>query len=271
MSKFVLQGIVFSLLSSAAVLATAHADDNKLIRVGFNPGPYKEQFEKGVAPYLIKKGYKVEYKDFSDGIQVNDAVSRGNIEANIMQHPVYLKSVNDRLGIDNVGIVQVPTPPMGLYSGKISSLTKPAEGATVSVPNQASNEYRAALLLQSIGWLKISPKSDPATFSQKNVTENPYKIVLKEMDNAQQVRALPDVDYGVIQGNFAVSSGMKLSSALKLEDPTSNFINIVTVAGKNKDAPFAKDIIAGYHSAEFKQYIQSHAEYQGYLLPDYFK
>lgn len=83
--------------------------------------PYKEQFEKGVAPYLLSKGYKIEYKDFSDGIQVNDAVARGDIEANIMQHPVYLKAINERLGIDNVGIVQVPTPPMGLYGGKLTT------------------------------------------------------------------------------------------------------------------------------------------------------
>jgi D-methionine transport system substrate-binding protein len=75
------------------------------------------------------------------------------------------------------------------------------------------------------------------------------------MDNAQQVRALPDVDYGLIQGNFAVSSGMALNSALQLETATSQFINVVTIAGKNKDAQFAKDIIAGYHSADFKKYI----------------
>lgn len=258
--------LVLILLSSSAFYAAAQ---DKLIRVGFNPGPYKEQFEKGVAPYLIKKGYKVEYKDFSDGIQVNDAVARGNIEANIMQHPVYLASVNERLGIDNTGIVQVPTPPMGLYSGKIKQLATPTPGTTISVPNQASNEYRAALVLQQLGWIKIAADSDPATFSQRNITENPYKIVFKEMDNAQQVRALPDVDYGLIQGNFAVSNGMKLASALKLEDATSKFINVVTVAGKNKDAQFAKDIIAGYHSAEFKQYILGHQQYSGYLFPDY--
>lgn len=80
------------------------------------PGRIKNNL-KGVAPYLLSKGYKIEYKDFSDGIQVNDAVARGDIEANIMQHPVYLKAINERLGIDNVGIVQVPTPPMGLYGG----------------------------------------------------------------------------------------------------------------------------------------------------------
>ncbi|NEG60445.1 MetQ/NlpA family ABC transporter substrate-binding protein [Pantoea agglomerans] len=265
------RGIILALTTASLFISAAQAADQKKIRIGFNPGPYKEQFEKGVAPLLIRQGYTLEYKDFSDGIQVNDAVHRGTIDANIMQHPVYLKSVNDRLGIDNVGIVQVPTPPMGLYSERVKTLTQPAPGSTVSVPNQPSNEYRAALLLQSIGWLKISPDSDAATFSQKNITENPYKIVLKEMDNAQQVRALPDVDYGVIQGNFAVSSGMKLNSALKLEAATSQFINVVTVAGKNKQAQFARDIIAGYHSAEFKSYIAGNAQYAGYLLPDYFK
>lgn len=265
MRRLLTTGLLFVLFSSVS-----HADD-KLIRVGFNPGPYKEQFQQGVAPWLIKKGYRIEYKDFSDGIQVNDAVSRGNIEANIMQHPVYLQSVNARLGIDNAGIVQVPTPPMGLYSSKITTLATPKPGMVISVPNQAPNEYRAVLVLQSLGWLKIRPDSDPATFSQKFISENPYKIVLKEMDNAQQVRALPDVDFGLIQGNFAVSSGMKLASALKLEAPTSQFINVVTVAGKNKEAAFAKDIMAGYQSEAFKNYIRTHHQYDGYLLPDYFK
>lgn len=267
-NKTLLASLLFMAVSSAV-----HAADNnqKTITLGFNPGPYQEQFAKGVGPFLEAKGYKLVYKDFSDGIQVNNAVATGAIDGNIMQHPIYLQSINDRLGTDNIGIVQVPTPPMGLYSNKHKAGDKPQPGETISVPNQASNEYRAALLLQDLGWIKISPKSDPATFSQKDISENPYKLVFKEMDNAQQVRALPDVDYGAIQGNFAVSSGMKLNSALKLENPVKGFINVVTIAGKNKDAQFAKDIIAGYHSAEFKQYILSNAQYQGYLLPDYLK
>ncbi|NIZ46289.1 MetQ/NlpA family ABC transporter substrate-binding protein, partial [Escherichia coli] len=62
------------------------AGDAHLIRGGFNPGAEKGQCEKGVAPDLLRRGYKIEYKDFSDGIQVNDAVARGDIEANIMQN-----------------------------------------------------------------------------------------------------------------------------------------------------------------------------------------
>ena len=74
MNKSVALGMTLALLSATSFYAAA---DEHLIRVGFNPGPYKEQFEKGVAPYLLSKGYKIEYKDFSDGIQVNDAVARG--------------------------------------------------------------------------------------------------------------------------------------------------------------------------------------------------
>jgi len=270
MRKSLTGGLIFTLLSSAVIFSTAQADDKK-IRVGFNPGPYKEQFQKGIEPYLNKNGYTVEYKDFSDGVQVNDAVSRGSIEANIMQHPVYLKSVNERLGIDNIGIVQVPTPPMGLYSEKIKTLETPKAGTVISIPNQAPNAYRAALVLQGLGWVKIRPDSDPATFSQRFISDNPYKIVLKEMDNAQQVRALPDVDFGLIQGNFAVSSGMKLDSALELEKPTSQFVNVVTIAGKNKDADFAKALVAAYQSDDFKNYIRSNPQYAGYMLPDYFQ
>lgn len=249
----------------------AHSEDKKTIKLGFNPGPYKEQFEKGVAPYLQKRGYTIEYKDFSDGIQVNNAVNTGEIDGNIMQHPVYLKSINERLGIDNVGIVQVPTPPMGLYSDKHKKEDAISSGAVITVPNQPSNEYRAALLLQSIGLIKLKDKIDPATFSQRDIAENPSGIVLKEMDNAQQVRALPDVDYGAIQGNFAVSNGIKLTSALVLEKPTEQFVNVVTVAGKNSQAQFAKDIVDGYHSPEFKSYIAHQPQYQGYMLPDYLK
>lgn len=114
MNKSVARGIALALLSATSFYAAA---DAHLIRVGFNPGPYKEQFEKGVAPYLLSKGYKIEYKDFSDGIQVNDAVARGDIEANIMQHPVYLKAINERLGIDNWALCRFPRRRWGCMVG----------------------------------------------------------------------------------------------------------------------------------------------------------
>ncbi len=88
------------------------------LRVGFVPGPYADEFKAGVEPQLRKKGYAIKYVEFSTGLEANQAVYRGEIIADVMQHEVYLKSYNDRNGTDLVGVVQVPTPPMGLYSSK---------------------------------------------------------------------------------------------------------------------------------------------------------
>ncbi|WP_028984063.1 MetQ/NlpA family ABC transporter substrate-binding protein [Sporolactobacillus terrae] len=261
--------IVTAGCSAQSSSGSSSKQSKKDITLGFNPGPYQEEFEKGVAPYLKKKGYKIHYKNFTDGVQVNVAVAQGAIDANVMQHPVFMESVNKQEGLHNTGIVQVPTPPMGLYSGKTKT-TSIRKGAVVAVPNQASNMYRALVVLQDLGWVKLRKGTDPSTASLKDVVENKHQLNLKPMDNAQEARALKDVDYAVIQGNFAVSSGMKLSSALQLEKMTNRFTNVVTVDEKNKNAQWAKDIVSGYHTQEFKHYIKSHAEYDGYHLPSYF-
>lgn len=135
-----------------------------------------------------------------------------------------------------MGIVQVSIPLMGLYGDEPTILGTPAAGAVVSVSNQPSNEYRAVLVLQSLGWVEVRPDSDPAAFSQRNTVDDPYKIVPEEVDNARQVRILPDVDYGLIQGDLAISGGISLTSALKLGAATDHFTNVMTVVGKSQKA-----------------------------------
>ncbi|CAM3247009.1 MetQ/NlpA family ABC transporter substrate-binding protein [Sporolactobacillus spathodeae] len=240
----------------------------KTITVGFNAGPYEQMFKEGIAPILKKKGYTVKTKDFTDGIQVNVAVAKGQIDANIMQHPVYMAFVNQQEGIHNVGIVQIPGPPMGVYAGKSKSLKAVKDGDVIALPNEASNLYRGLVILKDLGWIKLNPKANPANASLKDVTSNPHHLVLKDMNNAQEVRALPDVNYGVIQGNFAVSSGLKLTSALKLENLLDKFSVNVAVADTNKSAPWAKAIVEAYHSKQFLHYIKTHKQYDGYHLPN---
>lgn len=188
-----------------------------------------------------------------------------------MQYLVYLKVINEWLGIDNVGIVQVFMLLMGLYGGKLIILGILVVGIVVLVLNQLLNEYCVVLVLESFGWVKIKLDSDLVIFLQCNIVDNFYKIVLKEMDNVQQVCVLLDVDYGLIQGNFVVFSGMFLILVLKLEVVISYFINVVIVVGKNQKVQFVKDIIDGYYLVEFKKYIFSYLQYDGYLLFDYLK
>ncbi|GAB3601146.1 MetQ/NlpA family ABC transporter substrate-binding protein [Microbacterium tumbae] len=270
------------LLSAAAVTAavvliagcsSTPADDDAApeekttISVGFNPGPYLEMFQDGIQPILEAEGYTVETSDFTDGVIVNVALSNGEIDANIMQHPVYMDSINAQEGLSNAALVQVPGPPMALFGGKKSSLDDLGTGSTIAVPNQPSNQYRALKVLEGLDLLTLSDTIDPATASLQDVVENPNDIQFVEMENAQQVPSLQDVDYSVIQGNFVVSGGLALTDALALEDLTDEFSVVVAVDEANLDADWAQAIKAAYESDEFAEYIAANEQYDGYNLP----
>jgi len=257
-------------VSAAGCGATASssepATDKTSLKIGFNPGPYREQFEQGILPILEEEGFSAESVEFTDGIVVNVALKDGEIDANIMQHPVYMASVNEQEGLDNVALVQVPGPPMALFGGKSKTLDV-ADGATVAVPNQSSNMYRAFRVLEKEGWLELSDDIDPATASPADITGNPHNLQIVPIENAQQVASLPDVDYSVIQGNFVVSGGLKLADALALEDLTDDFSVVVAVDAANVDTPWAQAIKEAYESDAFAEYIASNSQYEGYHLP----
>lgn len=241
--------------------------EKKTISIGFNPGPYLEMFQEGIQPILEADGYTIESSDFTDGVIVNVAVSDGEIDANIMQHTVYMDAINEQEGLTNTALVQVPTPPMGLFGGKKTDLDALGTGSTIAVPNQPSNQYRALKVLEDLDLIGLSDTIDPATASLQDVTENPNDIEFVEMENAQQVAALQDVDYSVIQGNFIVSGGLKLTDALELEDLTDEFSVIVAVDEANADADWATALQAAYESDEFAEYLASEDAYDGYNIP----
>lgn len=247
------------------------ADDKTDIKIGFNPGPYKEMFEGGILPILEKEGYDVETVDFTDGIVVNVAVDSGEIDANIMQHPVYLDFVNAQEGLDNAALVQVPTPRMGLFGGKQTSLDDVAKGATVTVPNSPSNLYRGLLILRDVGWIDFDDVDDPNTADLSIITDNPHELSITPIENAQQVPALQDVDYATIQGNFIVAGGLDYDDALTVEDQPVQFSNVVAVRSSDLESGWAKAIAAAYRSPEFIDYITSDPQYDGYNLPAWFE
>jgi D-methionine transport system substrate-binding protein len=240
------------------------------ITVGFNPGPYRQMFDEGIAPILEEQGYTIKESEFTDGIVINVAVSEGEIDASIMQHPVYLNFVNAQEGIDNAALVQIPTPRMGLFGGKQDSLDDVAKGATVTVPNSPSNLYRGLLILRDVGWIDFEDVDDPNTADLSIITDNPHDLNITPIENAQQVPALQDVDYAAIQGNFIVAGGLEYSDALAVEDQPVEFSNVVTVRSSDLDSDWAKAIDAVYRSPEFIDYVTSNSAYDGYALPAWF-
>ncbi|MBQ1761612.1 MAG: methionine-binding protein [Aquincola sp.] len=235
------------------------------------PGPYRDAFRIGIEPQLRQLGYEVQYVEFSQGVQPNDAVERGQIHANIFQHTVYLEASNQRQKFDLVPIVHVPTPPMGLYSKRWKSLTEVPQGATVTVPSDPVNTARALRILEAAGWVSLKPGVDAASVSERDITRNPRQLKIVPLDAAQAPRSLDDADLAAIQGNFAVAYGLRLTEALKLEDMTLPYVNVVAVKRSNQNAKFARDLVAAYQSPQFQQAFESNPAWKGYRLPDYFK
>lgn len=253
--------------AAAEANTDAGAGDKTSITIGFNPGPYEDMFDAGIRPTLEAEGFHVESKAFTDGIVVNGAVASGEIDANIMQHAVYQDAINEQEGFHNTAIVQVPTPPMALFGGKKSSLEAVTSGATVAVPNQPSNMYRAFAVLEKIGWLTVKDTIDPATASPADIVKNPHDLKIVAIENAQQVASLADVDYSVIQGNFVVAGGLSLDDALAKEDIADEFRVVVSVDRAHVDAPWAQAIARAYASPEFAAFIADESAYRGYSDP----
>lgn len=268
--------LVTAAIGALALTATAcgaggsdePSDDKTDIKVGFNPGPYRDYFEQAVVPQLEEEGFTAESVDFTDGIITNVALSNGEVDATIMQHETYQDSINEQEGLSNRMLVHVPTAPMALFGGQSKTLDDVKEGATVAVPNEPANLFRALHVLEDAGWVTLSDSIDSVTASPADVTENTAGIELVEMENAQQVASLTDVDYSVIQGNFIVSGGLDLTEALQLEDLQPEFTSGVSVDEKNLETPWAKALKKAFTSPEFADYIASNSDYEGYAIPE---
>lgn len=185
-----------------------------------------------------------------------------------MQHTIFLDSYNERQKTDLVGIVHVPTPPMGLYSKK-HPLGRPIKpGASVAVPNDPVNLQRALWVLRDLGLIEIRD-SKPVDVTELDVIKNPGGIKIVPLEAAQAPRALDDVDFAAVQGNFAIFSGLKLTNAFALEKMTTPYINVLAVKKANASAEWAQDIVEGYKSPMLKTAIQADHFYDGFTLPDY--
>ena len=203
-----------------------------VLRVGATPVPHGEILEF-ISPLLQEKGVELEIREFTDYVLPNMALENKELDANFFQHLPYLEDFNEKNNTNLSSVVAVHFEPLGLYPGKTKTLEEIKKGDIIAVPNDTTNEARALLLLESVGIIKIKENAGLAATAQ-DIIENPYEVQIKELDAAQLTRSLPDVNFAVINGNFAVQAGLDVSKdALKAEDKDSlaaqTFANIVVV------------------------------------------
>ena len=259
--------IVLTALTLALTASFVHAKDPKDITIGTSAGPYADQIKLGIKPILEKQGYKVKLVEFNDYIQPNFALAEGSLDANVFQHIVYLKKFAAEHKLALTDLITIPTAPIAIYSKKHKTLEAVKEGTTVGLPNDPTNQARALVLLDQLGWIKLRASFDPVRASEKDIAVNTKKIKLLPLEAAQLPRSLADTDYSFINGNYALASGLKLTDALVAEKISPNYINLVAIRTADKDKQFARDLAAAYRSREFLDITNKH--FAGYSKPDY--
>ncbi|HEZ6397920.1 MetQ/NlpA family ABC transporter substrate-binding protein [Neisseria meningitidis] len=253
--------------SAPAASASAAADngaEKKEIVFGTTVGDFGDMVKEHIQPELEKKGYTVKLVEFTDYVRPNLALAEGELDINVFQHKPYLDDFKKEHNLDITEVFQVPTAPLGLYPGKLKSLEEVKDGSTVSAPNDPSNFARVLVMLDELGWIKLKDGINPLTASKADIAENLKNIKIVELEAAQLPRSRADVDFAVVNGNYAISSGMKLTKAL-FQEPSFAYVNWSAVKTADKDSQWLKDVTEAYNSDAFKAY--AHKRFEGYKSP----
>ncbi|HFC0979549.1 TPA: MetQ/NlpA family ABC transporter substrate-binding protein [Neisseria gonorrhoeae] len=251
----------------AASAASPSADNGaakKEIVFGTTVGDFGDMVKEQIQAELEKKGYTVKLVEFTDYVRPNLALAEGELDINVFQHKPYLDDFKKEHNLDITEAFQVPTAPLGLYPGKLKSLEEVKDGSTVSAPNDPSNFARALVMLNELGWIKLKDGINPLTASKADIAENLKNIKIVELEAAQLPRSRADVDFAVVNGNYAISSGMKLTEAL-FQEPSFAYVNWSAVKTADKDSQWLKDVTEAYNSDAFKAY--AHKRFEGYKYP----
>ena len=249
-------------VSSEAVSSEAAAETNDLagttIKVAASPVPHAEIL--GVAKdILAEQGITLEIIEYTDYVQPNRVTESGEVDANYFQHTPYLDSFNEENGTHLVSVGAIHYEPFGLFAGKTATLDELADGAKIAVPNDTTNEARALQLLAAQGIITLKEGAG-LTATKNDIAENPHNVDIVEMEAAQLPRTLADVDFAVINGNYAAEAGLNAATdALAVEDASSEaaqtFANILVVKEGNEDNPAIQALLAALQSEQVKNFI----------------
>lgn len=238
--------------------ATANGETITLT-VGATPNPHAEILAQ-VKDDLAAEGIDLVVKEYSDYVVPNTAVEEGDLDANYFQHTPYMEKFNEENGTHLVSVGKIHYEPMGIYPGLTKTLEELPDGATIAVPNDATNEARALQLLAAQGLIEL--KEDAGLNATPNdITSNPKNLQFKELEAAMLPQTASEVNLSVINSNFAMEGGMNpATDSLASEDADSEaaqtFANIIAVKEGHENDPAIQALVKALQSDKVKEYIE---------------
>lgn len=218
-----------------------------------------------VKPTLAAEGVELKIRVFTDYVQPNVQVAEKRLDLNYFQTRPYLDEFNKGKGTDLVTITGVHIEPFGAYSARHKTLADLPDGATVAIPNEASNGGRALLLLQRAGLITLKDPANPLS-SLRDIATNPKKLKFRELEAATLPRVLPQVDLALINTNYALDARLDPTrDALAIEDANSPYVNYLVGRPDNRDAPAVRKLAAALTSPAVREFIRE--RYRGAVLP----
>lgn len=242
--------------------------DDKVIKVAASATPHAEILEQA-KPILAEKGYDLQVTVFDDYVQPNEVVESGDFDANYFQHIPYLDSFNAEKGTHLVNAGGIHYEPFGIYPGVKGALADVAQGDSIAVPNDTTNEARALLLLQDNGLITL--KSGAGLEATVNdIESNPYELEIVELEAAQVPRVVEEVAFVVLNGNYALEAGYSVAKdALAYESSDSEaartYVNVIAVKEGSEGKDKIKALVEVLKSDDIKNYITE--TYDGAVIP----
>lgn len=222
--------------------------------------------------YIKKLDPKLDLNvvELTSGVNANELLANGDVDANYFQHLPYLKDQEKALGKTFAVAATVHVEPLGIYSHKYKDFKTLPEGATVAVPNNVTNLSRALFLLQKQGLITLKAGfNDPASSlaTPKDIQDNPKKLKILEIESPQIPRSLDDVDLAVINGNYALEAGLTpAKDALGLESADHNpYANLLVTNPNLVNDPRIKELAKDLQSPQVAEFIRQH--YNGSVIP----
>ncbi len=237
------------------------AEADKTITVGATSTPHGEILEF-VKPALAEAGYTLDIVIYDDYILPNQALAEGSLDANYFQHSPYLNSYNESNGTDLVSAALIHYEPFGLYGNGVASVADIADGATIIIPADDSNETRALLLLQQEGLIELPADASAAkgVTTLDIVDDHGYEVKAVQADTVPSLLANSDEGtVAVINGNWALQAGLNIADALASEDASGDaaqtYANVIACRSGEENSEKIQALVNALLTDSVKDYI----------------